>query len=465
MVDTRKIHFEISERKILLRIFDVVFVLGSLYAVGFIFDFDYFIINSQHWVWSIILSFYLLVFATIFELYNLQKNHERPRVFKNIVLTTSATVFFYLLTPFYTPALPGNRLQIIYFYLAVLVALSLWRYLYMKLIATPRFSKKVLIVGDSFDILKIIEDLKAADPNFNVVAYVNTKETEQINFLPEAAMPSISLDCMEEFVKQYHIGEIIVCSSYKTGINGNLYAALIRLLRKGYTIKEYSQVYEEFKERIPITYLERDFYKYFPFSRSNQNKLYLFLQRVLDVLCSVVGIILGSLFLPLVIIGNAIGNRGPLFYTQERVGQNGCNFKILKLRTMVINAERNGAQWSQNNDTRITKFGKFLRKSRLDEIPQFYNVLVGDMSFIGPRPERPVFVTELAKVIPFYDIRHVIKPGLTGWAQVSTSYGSSEEDSLRKLQYDLYYIKHRGPFLDLRIFIKTLSTVIFFRGQ
>jgi len=132
---------------------------------------------------------------------------------------------------------------------------------------------------------------------------------------------------------------------------------------------------------------------------------------------------------------------------------------------MVTNAEAGGAQWAQANDTRITKFGRFLRKTRLDEIPQFYNVLRGDMSVIGPRPERPVFVKELAKEIPFYEIRHVIKPGLTGWAQVSISYGSTIEDSLHKLQYDLYYIKKRGLFLDLRIFLKTLSTVIFFRGQ
>lgn len=465
MMDTRKIHFEISERKILLRVFDVFFVLLALYLVGVGFDFDYLIINKHHWVWSIILGVYLLVFATIFELYNLQKNNNPPRVLKNIILTTSATVFFYLLTPFYTPALPPNRLQIIYFYLAILLSLSLWRYFYIHVIATPRFSKKVMLVGDSFKVEKITEELKAADPNFSVVAYVNTSETEEIIFTTDSEMPNVSLDAMEQFVKQYHIGELIVCSSYKSGINGKLYASLIQLLRKGYTIKEYSQVYEELKERIPVEHLERDFYKYFPFSRSNQNKLYLFLRRVFDILCSVVGIVLGALFFPLVFIGNAVGNRGPLFYTQERVGKNGCSFKILKLRTMVVNAEKDGAQWAQSNDTRITKFGRFLRKSRLDEIPQFYNVLTGDMSFIGPRPERPIFVKELAKVIPFYDIRHVIKPGLTGWAQVSTSYGASEEDSLRKLQYDLYYIKHRGPFLDLRIFIKTLSTVIFFRGQ
>lgn len=132
---------------------------------------------------------------------------------------------------------------------------------------------------------------------------------------------------------------------------------------------------------------------------------------------------------------------------------------------MIVNAEIDGVKWAKKNDKRVTGFGKFLRRSRIDEIPQFYNVLKGEMSVIGPRPERPFFVNELARIIPFYETRHIIKPGLTGWAQVKTRYGSSVEDSLTKLQYDLYYIKHRSIFLDFNIAIKTLSTILYYRGQ
>ncbi len=148
-----------------------------------------------------------------------------------------------------------------------------------------------------------------------------------------------------------------------------------------------------------------------------------------------------------------------------RIGENSKPFRILKFRTMKINAESNGIKWAQKNDLRITKFGNFLRRSRIDEIPQFYNVLKGDMSIIGPRPERPFFVNELSRIIPFYETRHIIKPGLTGWAQVNTRYGSSIDDSLTKLQYDLYYIKHRSVFLDFSISVKTLSTILYYRGQ
>ena len=128
---------------------------------------------------------------------------------------------------------------------------------------------------------------------------------------------------------------------------------------------------------------------------------------------------------------------------QERIGKNGVPFKIVKLRSMIINAEEHGVKWAQKNDARITKFGKFLRRTRLDEFPQFINVIKGDMSIIGPRPERAFFVNELSQIVPFYETRHIIKPGLTGWAQVNTRYGASVDDSLTKLQYDLYYIKHR----------------------
>ena len=211
--------------------------------------------------------------------------------------------------------------------------------------------------------------------------------------------------------------------------------------------------------------MTRDFYKFFPFNRTNSNQLYLLNLKIMETLISIVGLFFGILLIPFILLGNAIGNRGKLFYTQERVGKNGKIFQILKFRTMVNNAEKEGAVFSTPNDSRVTPFGKFMRKTRIDEIPQFINILKGEMAVIGPRPERPFFVKEIAEIMPFYETRHVIKPGLTGWAQVNYSYGESMDDSLIKLQYDLYYIKHRSVFLDLNITIKTISTVLFYRGQ
>jgi lipopolysaccharide/colanic/teichoic acid biosynthesis glycosyltransferase len=156
---------------------------------------------------------------------------------------------------------------------------------------------------------------------------------------------------------------------------------------------------------------------------------------------------------------------GPILYHQVRVGQNGKLFTIHKFRSMRADAEAaTGAVWARQNDSRITPIGRFLRKTRLDELPQLWNVLKGDMSFVGPRPERPEFVADLTKQIPFYGQRHVVKPGLTGWAQVSYSYGASVEDALAKLQYDLFYIKHLALSLDLFIMVKTIKTVVLRRG-
>ena len=153
-----------------------------------------------------------------------------------------------------------------------------------------------------------------------------------------------------------------------------------------------------------------------------------------------------------------------MFYTQKRIGLHGNEFKIYKFRSMVVNAEKEGAKMAVKNDTRITPFGRILRIFRIDELPQIISVIKGDMQFIGPRPERKVFVNQLNSLVPFYETRHLIKPGITGWAQVKYKYGENLEDSIKKLEYDLYYIKNRSITLDLRIVFKTVTTVLFSRG-
>ncbi|MFN3712154.1 MAG: TIGR03013 family XrtA/PEP-CTERM system glycosyltransferase [Alcanivoracaceae bacterium] len=159
------------------------------------------------------------------------------------------------------------------------------------------------------------------------------------------------------------------------------------------------------------------------------------------------------------------GRKAPVFYFQERIGALGRPYNVIKFRSMIENAERNGAQWAQQNDMRVTRIGAFIRKYRIDELPQIFNVLRGEMGFVGPRPERPVFVEELKGKIPFYNERHLVKPGITGWAQLNYAYGASEKDSQEKLQYDLYYIKNRSVLLDLIILVQTVEVVLFGRGR
>ncbi len=464
MSKKKGIHFEISERKVLLRVFDILAALLALELIGYYFQFDYFLVTKEQWLWSLVLGSYLTVFGTIFELYNLKQSSKLDTTFKNIVITVSVTVLFYLFTPIITPVLPDHRIEIVYFYLAIIIVIFMWRYAYVTFIASPRFYKKVIVLGEVSNIENLVKAFSTSDPNYKIVGYINSNisSNENVKF---KGLKEFSAGNLKKTIREEGISEIVIAINDSETITPYIYNELTHLLEKGFTIREYTQVFEEITKRIPVQFVGKDFYKYFPFSRSNQNKLYMLYHRLMDLVCALLGIVIGIIFLPLVLLGNLIGNKGKLLYIQTRVGKNGKPFKIYKFRTMVKNAEKDGVKWADKNDHRVTSFGRFLRRSRLDEIPQFINVLKGDMSIIGPRPERPFFVKELSKVIPFYETRHTIKPGLSGWAQVNSRYGSSIEDSLVKLQYDLYYIKHRSFFLDINIIVKTLSTMVYYRGQ
>jgi exopolysaccharide biosynthesis polyprenyl glycosylphosphotransferase len=193
--------------------------------------------------------------------------------------------------------------------------------------------------------------------------------------------------------------------------------------------------------------------------------VYPLLKRVMDIILALIGLAIFLLMLPFIALAIKLDSSGPIFYMQERTGKAGKPFRVIKLRTMVQDAEkRSGPLWAAKGDPRITTVGRFLRKSRLDEVPQIINVLRGEMSMVGPRPERPKFVEMLSEEIPFYNTRHVIRPGVTGWAQVKYRYGSSTYDSMVKLQYDLYYIRHRSLLLDLLILIRTVRKMLLFQG-
>jgi exopolysaccharide biosynthesis polyprenyl glycosylphosphotransferase len=464
MNKNNKIHFEVSERKILLRVFDVVFVLAAISFTGHLLDLHYLVASTSYFYYAVALAIYLNLIGTVFEMYNLQVASNQYQVLKSTILTASTTVLFYLLTPIFSAELPTNRLQILTFYITLLLALVLWRTFYVKFLASNRFVQNVILVCERGQVEELILALENSDPHYRIVAYVNSDRENNDNF-EYNFVQHIWIDDLVTFVEENNLFEIVVASQNTEDITADLYLQLLHLLESGTTIREYTQVYEDKTQRIPIQYITRDFYKFFPFNRSNNNQLYLFNVRIMEALICIFGLSIGMLLIPIIALGNAIGNRGKLFYTQERIGKNGQIFQILKFRTMINNAEKGGAVFSSPNDNRITPFGKFLRKTRIDEIPQFVNILKGEMAVIGPRPERPFFVKEIAEIMPFYETRHVIKPGLTGWAQVNYSYGESMEDSLIKLQYDLYYIKHRSIFLDLDIVIKTFSTVLFYRGQ
>ncbi|MGL5112490.1 MAG: exopolysaccharide biosynthesis polyprenyl glycosylphosphotransferase [Flavobacterium sp.] len=460
----KKIHFELSERKLLLRIVDVVVVLFALYLQTLFFDFTYFTFSKATFYWSVLFVVYLLLFGGIFEMYNLQVASQSFEVLKSTLLTTTFTFLVYLFTPILSPKLPDSRLDLMVFFVTVFMSLYAWRIFYARLLATNRFAQNVILICDKAQVQQLVLDLHDADPYYRIIGYVNSDTSDVTDFDSKMAR-EIPIKKLTKYVNRYKVSEIVVASQKTDGITTDLYHQLLQLLESGTSIREYVHVFENKTQRIPVHQIEEDFYRFFPFSRSNSNKLYLYQVRLFEVITSLIGLSIAAMMVPFLVVANWFWNKGSLFYTQERVGKDGALFDIYKFRSMVENAEVNGAAFSKNGDTRVTAFGKFLRKTRIDEFPQFLNIIKGDMAVIGPRPERPMFVKEISAIMPFYETRHIIKPGLTGWAQVNYNYGESIEESLIKLQYDLYYIKHRSVILDTTIIFKTISTVVFYRGQ
>lgn len=454
-------YFNISERRLYLRVLDIGFTVLGLYVLNVYFNFDYFDFSSPSCaLWLSTLIIYLIIFGEIFEMYDLKVASDKYLTLRSTVITVFFATLFYVFTPVISPILPTNRLQLVYFSMTLLFSVLLNRLFYIQLIFSPRFLKNILLIADSSQLEGLVSAIQNKSANRIVAVVSDSAMTDN----DKIAFNAVSDANLEEIVKEEGINEIVISSNNHQFITPELNNQLILLFEKGIAIRSADNFIEEETHRISETKLTTDFYNYFTFSKSHQNNLYVAFRRVLDVFFSLIGILFFLFLIPFVFVGNLFANKGKLLYTQKRVGKRGKEFNIIKFRTMIANAEENGAEWAKKNDSRVTAFGRILRKSRVDEIPQFVNVLKGDMSLIGPRPERPEFVSMLEAELPFYAIRHVVKPGLTGWAQVMYPYAHTVNDQHKKLMYDLYYIKERNLLMDLKIVIKTISTILFFRG-
>jgi len=322
----------------------------------------------------------------------------------------------------------------------------------------PHLAQRVLILGVGPLAESIAQVLPLSAYNYELAGFVrpdNDKSTVA------ASRVIGSIDDIEGILDREKINMLIVSITEKRGVLPvrNLLSCKLR----GVEIIDSPSFYEKLTGKLmveniqPSWFLYADGFRITPFKR--------FWKRALDILFSIIGIIIALPIFPVVALLIKIFSTGPVLYRQSRVGEGGCEFTLLKFRTMCNDAEREtGAVWASENDPRITRVGNFLRKSRIDEIPQLFNVLKGEMSFIGPRPERREFVEQLSEKIPYYGKRHFIKPGVTGWAQVRYPYGASENDALEKLRYDLYYMKNFSITLDLMIVLETVKVVLFGRG-
>jgi sugar transferase (PEP-CTERM system associated) len=268
---------------------------------------------------------------------------------------------------------------------------------------------------------------------------------------------------LSEYIQHNDIDEVVLAIDDRR--NGSIMDDLLDCKMSGISIIDIQTFFERETGKVLIEYL---YPSWLVFSDGfYQDIIQQYAKRAFDIVASSILLFLATPFILFAVMAIYIesGFRAPVFYRQVRVGEGGKPFMLLKFRSMRVDAEKNGsAQWATKNDSRVTRVGKIIRKTRIDELPQIYNVLKGDMSFVGPRPERPNFVVDLAEKIPYYAERHRVKPGITGWAQLLYPYGSSEKDAREKLQYDIYYLKNQGLFLDTLILIKTVEVVLFGKG-
>jgi sugar transferase (PEP-CTERM system associated) len=342
----------------------------------------------------------------------------------------------------------------------IVIIITLWRILYNFTVRKKQLDEKALIIGTGSLARAIAKTiLDRMDTGFSVIGFISDDPAKVGTPLVN---PSIIGDYSQlmELVKRKKPDRIVVAMQERRGRFP--ISQLIDCKMQGITIEEGISFYEHLTGRIqidrirPSALIFSDGFK--------KPKSLMFIKRITELFISIVGLILLSPLILLIALLIKLESSGPVFYRQERVGENSKVFKLIKFRSMIDNAEEDGPVWAKKEDTRITRVGSWLRKLRLDEIPQMLNVLKGDMSFVGPRPERPFFVKQLEKEIPYYDQRHTIKPGITGWAQIKYSYGASKEDALEKLAYDFYYMKNLSFLFDLIIIFETIKVILFGKG-
>ncbi|MBV5339597.1 MAG: TIGR03013 family PEP-CTERM/XrtA system glycosyltransferase [Deltaproteobacteria bacterium] len=335
----------------------------------------------------------------------------------------------------------------------------LFHLIYRNYVKYQGFASRVVILGVGATAGNMGALIPESDENYLLSGYIRC--SDELSEIPSDWILENS-GGIYETVKREKADKIVVSLSERRGVFplGDVMACKLN----GVEVVDAPSFYEHITGKL---FLEGINPSWIIFSNGfNVSQVRKILKRVVDLLCAGVGIILTVPFLPIVALAIKLDSPGPVFYRQERVGEKERNFFLYKFRTMKADAENGtGAVWAQKNDSRVTRTGAFFRKCRIDELPQFFNILCGEMSMVGPRPERPEFVTKLKEIIPYYSERHFVKPGVTGWAQVRYPYGASVEDAMEKLRFDLYYIKNLSLTFDFMIIMETIQVVLFRRGS
>jgi exopolysaccharide biosynthesis polyprenyl glycosylphosphotransferase len=472
---------DFSERRLLLRVGDLFLITASIAGSLWL----WFTISGNRFSWDLLqaqLPWAALVFfgwpVWLFfnDLYNLRWAVQVRGVLRAVLLGSVALFVGYLLIFFVTSRAPvlsplaGLAVERDPLRLAPAMAIGgsaalllLWRVSYAVILGRPHARRRLLILGagpSGVTLAQAVSQIHGS--HYHIVGFVDDRADR---LLPAESPPLLGLlDHLAQVAALQGVDEIAVATDHS--LASRIVTTLMDCHERGVAVTPMALLYERITGKVAVEHIGDEWYLALPVQQSGTVTLYRFVKRLMDLAG---GAILGLGFLavyPFVAVAIKLDSPGPVFYVQERVGLHGRPFRVRKFRSMVRDAEGDGqARWAVKGDSRVTRVGALIRKTRLDELPQVLNVISGDMSLVGPRPERQQFIEQLQQQIPFYRARLAAKPGLTGWAQVSYGYGATVEDALIKLQYDLFYIKRQSPWFDLTIMLRTIGVVLRMQGQ
>lgn len=466
----------VGERKVLLVIMDLLLINCALLIVTIVWHHfqlvpAFMVVDVK---WFVTLTGVWWGFAAILDIYDLALSASTTSIIRNAGLAALLTTGVYLLIPWLTPPLLTRSYAFAFVALTEFLVVA-WRIVYAQTLYHTVFRRRALVVGTG-DLARVfLKELNRATISGDANPFRGTGY-EILGLVALDGAPQTGRDGNQDIVgnasqlmrlvSNYNVDEVIVAIDDQYALDPKIFSVLLDCRELGVKLRPLVEVYERLTARLPVEYARGYVQALWDRMDNPSDRLYLAIRGLMDFLFALLGLLALALIAPVVALGNALWSPGPLFYHQVRLGKGGRPFILSKFRSMVVNAEtKSGAMWSIDNDPRITPMGRLLRKSRLDELPQVLNVMRGEMSMIGPRPERPHFAGKLSHDLPLYRVRNARKPGITGWAQIRYQYASSVEDSRIKLEYDLYYIKHASPYLDLLITLQTLSIIFRMKGK
>jgi sugar transferase (PEP-CTERM system associated) len=445
-------------RTVVLLLCEAAIVSGSFLAATWIMmrDDSYIALEYNHGLLKILLlTIVSLVLSYYFDLYEPSIVSARLQIYFRILLVLGFDCFILSAFLLFDPDVAIGPFVYVLGFALLAPSLILLRRSYEWVVAHKFFRERVYVLGAGDYARSIVEAIRARpDLGLEVVDWEDVQ-------LEPAERKKVWIAALDNIAKaKLPVHRISVAMESR---RGELPVQELLTLRfQGIAVEEDGTLRERLYGKIQLDGLRPSAFLYSEGFRIRASQQ--FTRQVVSILAAGLGLLIFLPFFPLVVLAVKLSSKGPVFFKQSRVGMGGRNFDVVKFRTMFTDAESGGAKWATKNDPRVTKVGMFLRKTRIDEIPQLWNVLRGDMGFVGPRPERPEFVAWLTEELPFYYLRTLIRPGLTGWAQVRYGYGATLAETKEKLEYDLYYIKHMSLGLDLLIMFETIKTILRRRG-